>query len=81
MEISRQGIECRIQKGNGLFYPPMLPSSVLLSRWKDLKGKNIGWIELHNWLRSSGMIYLVPIPSIDMFSRFKSSVKIRIMEI
>jgi len=80
MEIARRGIECRIQKGGGSFYPPMLPSSVLLSRWKDLEEKNIGtWIELHNWLRSSGMIYRVPIPNIGMFSLFSSSIKSQVL--
>ena len=73
IEIARRGIESRVVKGSNAFYPKMLPKQVLVNRWKEEQVPEFdNWIELHNWLKLTGLRYRVPIPDIGMFSLFKS---------
>jgi hypothetical protein len=74
MEIARRGIESRIVKGSKLFYPIMVSKSVLENLWKKSLDKEFDtWYNLHNWIKSTGLKYRVPIPSIDMFRHFSSA--------
>ena len=73
MEIARRGIESRVVKGSKLFYPPMVPVEVLQRRWKDVVIPTMdSWIELHEFLKRTGLKYRVPIPHIGMFRLFSS---------
>ena len=73
MEIARRGIESRVVKGSKLFYPPMVPLEVLQRRWKDVVIPTMdSWIELHEFLKRTGLKYRVPIPHIGMFRLFSS---------
>ena len=73
MEIARRGIESRVVKGSKLFYPPMVPLEVLQRRWKDVVIPVMDtWIELHAFLKVTGLKYRVEIPSIEMFRLFSS---------
>ena len=73
MEIARRGIESRVVKGSKLFYPPMVPLEVLQRRWKDVVIPVMDtWIELHAFLKITGLKYRVEIPSIEMFRFFSS---------
>lgn len=74
MEIARRGIESRVVKGSNAFYPPLVSQEVLQRRWKDVIIPIVEtWIELHNFLKTTGVKYRVPIPSGDgMFRPFNS---------
>lgn len=73
MEIARRGIESRVVKASKRFYPPLVPKEILQRRWKDVVVPDFGfWIELHNWLKSTGLKYRVPIPNLGMFRLFSS---------
>ena len=74
MEIARRGIESRVVKGSKRFYPPLVPKEVLQRRWKDEVIPDFStWIELHNWLKETGLKYRVPIPSdLGMFRLFSN---------
>ncbi len=73
MEIARRGIESRVVKGSKLFYPPMVLLEVLQRRWKDVVVPMMNsWIELHEFLKRTGLKYRVEIPSIEMFRSFSS---------
>ena len=73
MEIARRGIESRVVKGSKSFYPPMVPLEVLQRRWKDVVMPAMNsWIELHAFLKVTGLKYRVEIPSIEMFRPFSS---------
>ena len=74
MEIARRGIESRVLKGSEQFYPPLVPKEVLQRRWKDVIIPDFStWIELHNWLKETGLKYRVPIPSdLGMFRLFSN---------
>lgn len=73
MEIARRGIESRVVKGSKLFYPPMVSLEVLQRRWKDVVIPVMNsWIELHVFLKITGLKYRVEIPSIEMFRLFSS---------
>ena len=74
MEIARRGIESRVVKGSKRFYPPLVPKEVLQRRWKDVTIPEVGtWIELHNWLKTTGLKYRVPIPTdLGMFRLFSN---------
>lgn len=73
MEIARRGIESRVVKGSMKFYPPMVLKEELQRRWKDVVFPDfLTWIELHNFLKETGMRYRVPIPGIGMFRIFNS---------
>ncbi len=73
MEIARRGIESRVVKGSKSFYPPMVPLEVLQRRWKDVVIPAMDtWIELHAFLKVTGLKYRVKIPSIEMFRLFSS---------
>ena len=73
MEIARRGIESRIVKGSKRFYPPMVSLEVLQRRWKDVVIPAMDtWIELHEFLKRTGLKYRVPIPHIEMFRLFSS---------
>ena len=74
MEIARRGIESRVVKASKLFYPPLVNREVLVNRWKEeLIPDLFTWIELHNWLKKSGLKYRVDIPGISMFRKFSSN--------
>jgi hypothetical protein len=73
MEIARRGIESRIVKASKRFYPPLVPKEILQRRWKDVVIPDFdSWIELHNWLKSTGLKYRVPIPDLGMFRPFSN---------
>lgn len=73
MEIARRGIESRVVKGSMKFYPPLVLKEDLQRRWKDVVFPIFNtWIELHNFLKETGMRYRVPIPDIGMFRIFNS---------
>ena len=73
MEIARRGIESRVVKGSKRFYPPLVPKEVLQRRWKDATIPEVGtWIELHNWLKATGLKYRVPIPDLGTFRLFSN---------
>lgn len=71
MEIARRGIESRVVKGSQKFYPLLVLKEVLERRWKDVLFPNFKtWIELHDFLKKTGLKYRVPIPKMEMFSPF-----------
>jgi hypothetical protein len=71
MEIARRGIESRVVKGSKKFYPPLVKKEVLERRWKDVLFPDFKtWIELHVFLKKTGMKYRVPIPDVGMFRLF-----------
>jgi len=73
MEIARRGIESRVVKGSKRFYPQLVSKEVLERRWKDVLWPNFGsWIDLHAFLKETGLKYRVPIPDIGMFRLFSS---------
>lgn len=73
MEIARRGIESRVVKGSKSFYPAMVQIEELQRRWKDVVFPKFGsWIELHRYLKVTGLKYRVPIPDIGMFRLFSS---------
>ena len=74
MEIARRGIESRVVKASKRFYPPLVPKEVLQRRWKDEVIPDFStWIELHNWLKATGLKYRVPIPTdLGMFRLFSN---------
>jgi hypothetical protein len=73
MEIARRGIESRVVKGSKKFYPPMVEKEVLERRWKDVLFPDLKtWIDLHVFLKETGLKYRVPIPGIGMFRLFSS---------
>ncbi len=73
MEIARRGIESRVVKGSKSFYPPMVSLEILQRRWKDVVIPAMNsWIELHVFLKTTGLKYRVPIPDIGMFRFFSS---------
>jgi len=76
MEIARRGIESRVVKGSLKFFPPMVSKEELQRRWKDVAIPDFNtWIELHGFLKETGMKYRVPIPSKEsgMFRLFSST--------
>lgn len=80
MEIARRGIESRIVVNSGKFFPPLVAKCLLANRWKEAQEWHFEtWIELHYLLKTTGVKYRVPIPSIGMFRRFKSSIKSKIL--
>jgi len=73
MEIARRGIESRVVKGSKKFYPLLVTKEVLQRRWKDVVIPDFAtWIELHNWLKETGLKYRVPIPDLGMFRSFSN---------
>jgi hypothetical protein len=73
MEIARRGIESRTTRDSDKFYPTLPTKNRLLNQWKEAAGVEFdGWIQVHRWLKSTGMRYRVPIPSIEMFRTFVS---------
>ena len=80
MEIARRGIESRVVKGSKKFYPLLVAKEILQRRWKDVAIPDFAtWIELHNWLKETGLKYRVPIPDLGvfrLFSNYKSGVLI-----
>ena len=73
MEIARRGIESRIVISSGKFYPPMISSSVLHNRWKEHEVPEFDtWIDLHRWIKQSGLKYRVDIPGVSMFRELTS---------
>lgn len=73
MEIARRGIESRVVKGSKAFYPKLPSSKHLRNLWKEEGDVEFDdWIQLHRWLKSTGMRYRVPIPEIEMFRPFVS---------
>lgn len=71
MEIARRGIESRIVKGGGLFFPPIVSNEFLLNRWKEAAEWIYStWKELHTILKKTGLKYRVPLPSRGMFRSF-----------
>ena len=73
MEIARRGIESRVVKGSKKFYPPLVSKEILQRRWEDVTIPDfVTWIELHNWLKETGLKYRVPIPDLGMFRSFSN---------
>lgn len=73
MEIARRGIESRIVKGSGMFYPVLISKEILANRWKEaLEWTYESWIELHQLLKTTGLKYRVDIPEMSMFRLFES---------
>ena len=73
MEIARRGIESRIAKGGGLFFPPIVDNEFLLNRWKEAAEWSYStWKELHTILKKTGLKYRVPLPDKGMFRSFAS---------
>ena len=75
IEIARRGIESRVVRGGNAFYPPLVEKEKLQRRWKDVVIPDFStWIELHCWLKETGLKYRVPIPnrSIGMSRIFDS---------
>ena len=73
MEIARRGIESRVVKGSKKFYPPLVSQEGLQRRWKDVVFPIFNtWIELHDFLKKTGLKYRVSIPDIDMFRIFSN---------
>lgn len=73
MEIARRGIESRVVKGSKMFYPLLVLNEVLQRRWKDVVFPDFKtWIELHAYLKTTGLKYRVPIPDVGMFRFFSS---------
>jgi hypothetical protein len=73
MEIARRGIESRVVKGGGLFYPALISKETLANRWKEALEWTYGsWVELHNLLKETGMKYRVDVPEMSMFRLFES---------
>lgn len=73
MEIARRGIESRIVKGGGSFFPPVVSNEFLLNRWKEAADWSYGtWKELHAILKKTGLKYRVPLPDRGMFRSFAS---------
>lgn len=83
MEIARRGIQSRVVKGSKRFYPPLVDHKVLQNRWKKEDVPLFStWIDLHRWLKETGLKYRVPIPSRDsksgMFRLFDSSISSKV---
>jgi hypothetical protein len=73
IEIARRGIESRVVKGSGLFYPMLISKEILANRWKEaLEWTFESWIELHQLLKTTGLKYRVDIPEMSMFRLFES---------
>jgi hypothetical protein len=73
MEIARRGIESRIVKGGGQFFPPIVNNEFLLNRWKEAaEWSYLTWKELHQILKETGLKYRVSLPSREMFRLFAS---------
>lgn len=73
MEIARRGIESRVVAGSSAFYPPMPSKSHIRNLWKEAGEVEFdSWIQLHRYLKETGMRYRVPIPGIEMFRLFVS---------
>ena len=80
MEIARRGIESRIVKGSRRFYPPMVSNETLQNLWKKEEVPMLKtWIELHNWLKETGMKYRGSLPEIDLFRLFNRSESSRVL--
>lgn len=73
MEVARRGIESRVVKSSGKFYPPLVSKEVFQNLWKKDEIPNFEtWIEVHQWIKKTGVKYRVDIPDISMFRIFKS---------
>ena len=86
MEIARRGIESRVVKGSGKFYPSMPSMEYLSNLWKKEVDISVcgSWIDIHNWIKQRDFGIRVPIPPSNedvpgMFRFFGHSNRSRIL--
>lgn len=71
--IAERGFEIVVKKSKK-FYPELPTSKELEDRWKETEFPVFSsWIEIHRFIKNSGLKYRVPIPEREGFRKFKST--------